>query len=490
MLAHSPRIITENLVLLLDAANPRNFNLTAVEVLVVAGGGGGGGNTHGGWTGGGGGAGGFRTETAFPITPGVAISVTVGDGGAGGAGGYAQDGGKGGNSTFSTIISTGGGGGGRSTGDGSGVSGLPGGSGGGGAGNIAFLTSGGLGNEGAYTPPEGNNGGASTLNTNNPGSGGGAGAAGNGGSAGGTPTAGGAGTSSSITGTSVTYATGGGAQQTSESAGAPNTGNGGGSRNGVSVTGGAGGSGIIIVRYQGPQKAIGGTVTSVGGYTIHTFTTSGNFTPLVNTNGSAVLGLSDLYGNGNFGTSVNGPTYSSANGGSIVFDGSNTYVNIGIGKGVNQFSGDFAVSAWVFRNAGGPTLGNIIGDYYTGSVATTNEWQIMMSSTAQFIFYRVGSGNVIPSTASGYSASQWINVVVSRIGSAISMYANNNLIASTTNSEVFGTATGNLNIGIDGNNSEKPLSANISNVMIYKNKGLTAAEIQQNYNALKSRFGL
>jgi hypothetical protein len=38
----------------------------------------------------------------------------------------------------------------------------------------------------------------------------------------------------------------------------------------------AGGSGIVIVRYLGAQRATGGTVTSSGGYTIHTFTTSGN----------------------------------------------------------------------------------------------------------------------------------------------------------------------------------------------------------------------
>jgi hypothetical protein len=92
--------------------------------------------------------------------------------------------------------------------------------------------------------------------------------------------------------------------------------------------GGAGGSGIVIVRYQGPQKAIGGTITSNNGYTIHTFTTSSTFTPLVATNNSAILGLSDFSGGGNFATSVNGPTYSSANGGSLVFDGTNDYVTI------------------------------------------------------------------------------------------------------------------------------------------------------------------
>jgi hypothetical protein len=40
---------------------------------------------------------------------------------------------------------------------------------------------------------------------------------------------------------------------------------------------GSGGSGIVIARYLGSQRASGGTVTQLGGYTIHTFTSSGNF---------------------------------------------------------------------------------------------------------------------------------------------------------------------------------------------------------------------
>jgi hypothetical protein len=42
-------------------------------------------------------------------------------------------------------------------------------------------------------------------------------------------------------------------------------------------TAGSGGSGILILRYLGAQRGAGGTVTSSGGYTIHTFTTSANF---------------------------------------------------------------------------------------------------------------------------------------------------------------------------------------------------------------------
>jgi hypothetical protein len=49
---------------------------------------------------------------------------------------------------------------------------------------------------------------------------------------------------------------------------------------GISVfTGGAGGSGVVIIRYAGSvQRATGGTVTITGGYVIHTFTSSGTYT--------------------------------------------------------------------------------------------------------------------------------------------------------------------------------------------------------------------
>jgi hypothetical protein len=43
----------------------------------------------------------------------------------------------------------------------------------------------------------------------------------------------------------------------------------------VGANNGAGG--IFIIRYLGPQRGTGGTVTSSGGYTIHTFTTAGTY---------------------------------------------------------------------------------------------------------------------------------------------------------------------------------------------------------------------
>jgi hypothetical protein len=63
--------------------------------------------------------------------------------------------------------------------------------------------------------------------------------------------------------------------------GSANTGGGGGTsgpydgRNNLASA--AGGSGVVIIRYQGAQQGFGGTVTSVGNDTLHTFTASGDF---------------------------------------------------------------------------------------------------------------------------------------------------------------------------------------------------------------------
>jgi hypothetical protein len=63
--------------------------------------------------------------------------------------------------------------------------------------------------------------------------------------------------------------------------GTANTGGGGGGAGGTTsasaYAGANGGSGIVIIRYVGTQRGTGGTITSSGGFTIHTFTSSGTY---------------------------------------------------------------------------------------------------------------------------------------------------------------------------------------------------------------------
>ena len=246
---------------------PSGLTLNNVEYLVV-GGGGGGGPSNNGHQGGGGGAGGLRTsvvgatsgrntsaESRLTYTAG-SYSVSVGAGGASksqSGGGYGSSGVQSSLATTgSAIVSSGGGGGGRGQNDGASRGGLNGGCGGGAASSDQSPAVGGSGTAG-----QGYDGGQPTCTGCGRGAaGGGAGSAGtNGGSGGvgGSNTAGGAGLANDITGSSVTYATGGDCPGTNcdQNPGAANTGNGGdgGYSNGWSTTGQAGGSGIVILRY-------------------------------------------------------------------------------------------------------------------------------------------------------------------------------------------------------------------------------------------------
>jgi hypothetical protein len=200
---------------------------------------------------------------------------------------------------------------------------------------------------------------------------------------------------------------------------------------------------------------------------------------------SATQGLLDVVGT----NQINISNVSFDANAQIVFDGSNDYINIGVGTGINQFSGDFTISLWAKRTAGG-NYGNLIGDYYTNSTGTTGEWQIMMGPSSELNLYKVGSGYIISNIASGFSNNTWINVVATRLGNSVTMYANSNVIATGSDSTSYGTVTGNLNIGIDGNNSSEPFPGNINSISIYKNRALSAQEVLQNYNATKSRFNL
>jgi hypothetical protein len=270
-----------------------------VSYLVVAGGGGGGSS----WRSGGGGAGGFREDespttpyTASPLEGAGSISVTatsfpitVGGGGTSGGPSLACKGTQGNESVFSTKTATGGGLGGEyNPGCSADTLGSPGGSGGGGGGDNSGPSVAGNGNDPSTSPAQGTNGG-NGCGSGSYSSGGGGGGATVAGSATYSPApsnVGGTGATTSISGSPTAYAggggggsyvtigstapaggTGGGGQGGTESSpstypalgtpagphsGTVNTGGGGGGKAGTSsaVLSGAGGSGIVIIRYK------------------------------------------------------------------------------------------------------------------------------------------------------------------------------------------------------------------------------------------------
>jgi hypothetical protein len=308
----------------------------STQVLVVAGGGGGG-HRHAG----GGGAGGYISQLNFGVSPG-SYSVVVGAGGNGSAVSQVTAA-NGVNSSFSTITAIGGGGGSSNTS----IAGN-GGSGGGGSNGVLGGTGiVGQGNDGG----DQNNGNGCCYN--NGGGGGGAGAAGAN-TTGAVSSAGGVGLSNSITGVATFYCGGGGGGINTATAlsggnggggaggdsspmtgiaGTANTGGGGGgggANGGNSGNGGKGGSGIVIIKYLGTPVATGGTITQVGGYTIHKFTASGTFA-YTYAGASAVVpnvtacGVSAVTFTGTVTAGLTLDWYDAASGGNLLSQGTTSY---------------------------------------------------------------------------------------------------------------------------------------------------------------------
>ena len=189
----------------------------------------------------------------------------------------------------------------------------------------------------------------------------------------------------------------------------------------------------------------------------------------------------DISGFQNNGTLINGPTFNSSNGGSIVFDGVNDYVSCGNNSNLQIEQG--TISAWVKTTSPGAGFRGIItkqnnyGLFTNDSVLVTYDW-----------------GNTqIRSTGINIADGTWKNIAMSFTtntgtpsNNAI-IYLNGSAILTTTIKQSNNTVEVQLARGGVSAGSTQLLNGNISTGLVY-NRALSATEILQNYNATKSRY--
>lgn len=183
----------------------------------------------------------------------------------------------------------------------------------------------------------------------------------------------------------------------------------------------------------------------------------------------------DLTRKGNDGTLTNGPTFSGANGGTIVFD----YVNDAItGFGNLGAPSTFTLSAWV-KSSDITQPQNIFN-------ANPPFFLRITSSTIRCCVY-TGTWIFVNGTIT-LNSNVWYNLVLTYDQSFVKGYVNGvlDVNSSKTGVPVWGTFN---SIGYTTGGEDSPSITNISIASIY-NRALTANEIIQNYNAIKSRFGL
>ena len=204
----------------------------------------------------------------------------------------------------------------------------------------------------------------------------------------------------------------------------------------------------------------------------------------------------DLTGFGNTGTLTNGPTYSSLNSGSIVFDGTNDFINLPntnlLTFGTNPFSVEFWMySTYIFPGSGA-VYKTILSNYINynsdfGSYFYLALFNLQNSTLQNKVSVLDHTGNFLDFSFSvPIVPNQWTHITLTRNGSTFTWYKNGTLQVSTSvaSNNFSGVRTSKIGGGVA---SIGTFEGSLPSMRIY-NKTLTQQEISQNYNATKKRF--
>jgi hypothetical protein len=188
--------------------------------------------------------------------------------------------------------------------------------------------------------------------------------------------------------------------------------------------------------------------------------------------------VTDLSGNGHNGTIVNSPTYTSANGGFLNFNGTNQYLTNFLSPS-GLFSGNNLSYVAVLNYTSSAAYHNIFDTYVAKNpmawINTSNKIEIDQSA-----------GYTSPLSYAGTTIQ--ITVTHSNTaGEGCKLYVNGTYIGGNT------AAQGILSIApiiqLYNRNGSSSFYGKAGNLMIY-NKVLSSTEVTQNYNAFKTRYGI
>ena len=195
----------------------------------------------------------------------------------------------------------------------------------------------------------------------------------------------------------------------------------------------------------------------------------------------------DLSGRGNNGTLVNGPTYNSANGGSIVFDGTNDYV--GLPANTLAFgTGQFSIEAWVYASSF-VTNSHIFSSQSSNLSGFINIGYNVTPYTGFLVSDFNGSTRIITTNNNVVSLNTWYHVVGLRNSSNQYVMYVNGVASTTNNTSTTSLTAADPRIGVNPATNSEIWNGRISNLKLY-NRALTATEVTQNFNALRGRYGI
>jgi hypothetical protein len=185
----------------------------------------------------------------------------------------------------------------------------------------------------------------------------------------------------------------------------------------------------------------------------------------------------DLSGNGRNGTINGSPTFTN---GYFSITGDTTYVSIP-NSGLVPRTNDFTYSCWVYLNS----VDGLDTIFENGSWTDT---LLFRYESTQFTVYAEGAlrGTIIWTATTGV----WVNIVLIRLSNTVSCFINNTSVGTPfTMSTDIDLANPNLWLMRSQHATGQFTNGRISVFSIY-NRALTAAEVSQNFNALRGRFNI
>lgn len=195
----------------------------------------------------------------------------------------------------------------------------------------------------------------------------------------------------------------------------------------------------------------------------------------------------DLSGNNNNCTLINGPTYNQNSLGEIAFDGVNDYGEAANSSSLNSTS--ITAGVWFKYSANPASPSAMIIGKHTSS-GSSNGWYITMGPTGiPGGGCKVGATGYDAASSSALAKNTWHYLTLTTAsGSSMKWYVNG-LLVTTTVVPTLAANTDVLRIADSIDTFWSIQGCSLSQVQIY-NRTLTSAEVLQNFNAHRGRFGV